>query len=144
MAVSEGNTRARLRRRTVVPIVAGVVCVGAVVFLLIGGLSSNIVYFRTVSEAVSEQDDGRVRLAGEVVTGTVEETPEGVRFDVTDGTETVAVVHSGDPPELFAEEAPVVAEGSWDDGFDTFRSDRILIRHGNDYAPPEVDQGETE
>lgn len=140
MAVSEDRAPRRVRRRAVVPLVAGVACVAAVVLLLLGGLRSNIVYFRTVTEAVDEQDDGRVRLAGEVVAGTVEETADGVRFDVTDGTETVPVVHTGDPPELFAEEAPVVAEGEWDDDFETFRSDRILIRHGNEYAPPDVDQ----
>jgi len=142
VAVSEARKPARTQRRKVLPVVAGVACVGAVAFLLLGGLRSNIVYFRTVSEAVSEHDSGRVRLAGEVVIGSVEETPDGVRFEVTDGKETVPVVHTGDPPELFAEEAPVVTEGTWDEDFGTFRSDRILIRHGNEYSPPDVDQDE--
>jgi len=57
-------------------IVAGGLCAAAVVFLLVGGLSRNIVYFRTVSEAVSAHDkapdDGaRLRMAGAVVTGTL-------------------------------------------------------------------------
>ena len=35
--------------------------------------------------------------------------------------------------------APVVCEGHWAKGADaTFDSDRILIRHGNDYEPPKV------
>jgi len=116
--------------------------VGAVAFLVFGGLRGNIVYFRTVSEAVAEQDSGRVRLAGEVVPGTVAETDDGVTFEVTDGTATVEVVHRGDPPDLFAEGAPVVTEGEWSDDFVTFRSDRILINHGNEYSPPEVNTDE--
>ena len=47
-------------------LVAGGLCAAAVVFLLVGGLSRNIVYFRTVSEAVqahekSPDDTGRLR-----------------------------------------------------------------------------------
>ena len=58
------------------------------------GLRGNIVYFRTVSEAVkSRQSEGthRFRLAGAVVTGSIAQTARGVRFDVTDGKQTVTV-----------------------------------------------------
>ena len=49
-------------------------------FLLVGGLSRNIVYFRTVSEAVqahekSPDDAGRLRMAGAVVAGSVVRRP---------------------------------------------------------------------
>lgn len=126
------------RGRRWIYIAAAVACVGAIAFLVFGGLRGNIVYFRTVSEAVQEHDAGRLRLAGEVVPGTVVENDGGVTFEVTDGTETVEVLHRGDPPDLFAEGAPVVTEGEWDDDFATFHSDRILINHGNEYSPPEV------
>ena len=122
-------------------IVAALVCFLVVGGLLWFGLNRNIVYFRTATEAVetrSRTGADRFRLAGAVVPGSVQETPEGVTFEVTDGTSTVRVVHRGDPPELFAEGAPVVCEGNW--GRDVaFRSDRILIKHGNEYAPPQVD-----
>jgi cytochrome c-type biogenesis protein CcmE len=105
-------------------------------------LSKNVVYFRTVSEAVAEHDDGggdgRLRLAGEVVPGSITETAQGVRFEVTDGKATAEVVHRGDPPDLFENGAPVVCEGRWGKR-DAFASDRILIRHGNEYEPPDVD-----
>ena len=125
-------------------IAATAVCAVAVVAIvgLAVALSQNVVYFRTVSEAVDEHadggGDGRFRMAGEVVPGSVEETRGGVRFEVTDGEATAAIVHEGDPPDLFRAGAPVVCEGRWGDG-DTFESDRILIRHGNEYDPPEVD-----
>lgn len=128
--------RRGLRLRYVLPLIASV---GAVTWLVAGPLRSNIQYFRTPSEALaSRSDDGdrRFRLAGEVVEGSVEETERGVEFEVTDGAATVSVVHQGNPPELFGEEVPVVCEGRWDG--EHFASDRILIRHGNEYRPPEV------
>src|SRR5919206_5281975 len=115
-------------------IVAGGLCVGAVAFLLVGGLSRNIVYFRTTSEAVktrSEQGTHRFRLMGAVVTGSQQPTSDGVAFDVTDGVQRVRVVHHGSPPELFKDNVPVVCEGRWQG--DAFDSDRIMIKHGADY-----------
>ncbi len=111
------------------------------IIVLVVVLSKNVVYFRTVSEAVAERPsdgDRRIRLAGEVVPGSVTETRNGVRFDVTDGKKTVEVVHRGDPPNLFKAGAPVVCEGRWDRGA-RFDSDRILIKHGSEYEPPDVD-----
>jgi cytochrome c-type biogenesis protein CcmE len=123
--------------------VCGVAVVATVVLGVV--LSKNVVYFRTVSEAVEERagggGDGRLRLAGEVVPGSITETARGVQFEVTDGEATAEVVHRGDPPDLFKDGAPVVCEGRWSDG-DAFASDRILIKHGSEYAPPDVNSGE--
>jgi cytochrome c-type biogenesis protein CcmE len=121
-------------------IVAVVLCVVAIAALLFLGLRGNIVYFRTVSEAVktrTTEGTHRFRLAGAVVPGTVAETARGVRFDLTDGKKTVSVDHVGDPPDLFKPGAPVVCEGRWGRGL-TFDSDRILIKHGSEYTPPKV------
>lgn len=118
-------------------LVAGGLCAAAVVSLVFGGLSRNIVYFRTVSEAVAERSGGggdRLRMAGEVVPGSVERRPDGVAFDVREGGVVASVVHRGDPPELFKDGAPVVCEGRWDG--ETFSSDRIMIKHGSEYKPP--------
>jgi cytochrome c-type biogenesis protein CcmE len=120
----------------------GVAVIAVIVLTIV--LSENVVYFRTVSEAVSEREQqgtDRFRLAGAVVPGSIEETPRGVRFQVTDGTRTVAVVHRGDPPELFEPDAPVVCEGRWAAARAgaPFDSDRIMIKHGSEYAPPKVE-----
>lgn len=121
-------------------VVAAVLCVVAIGALLFLGLRGNIVYFRTVSEAVkSRTTEGthRFRLAGAVVPGSIAETARGVRFEVTDGKKTVTVDHVGDPPDLFKPRVPVVCEGHWGRGL-TFDSDRILIKHGSQYTPPKV------
>ena len=132
-----------LRRRRRAWIAVGM-CVAALVAIVALGvvLSENVVYFRTVSEAVAqrtEQGSDRFRLAGEVVPGTIREVRRGVRFEVTDGEATASVLHRGDPPDLFEDGAPVVCEGKW--GRAAFDSDRIMIRHGNEYTPPDVDAG---
>lgn len=119
-------------------ILAGV-CLAAVVWLLAVALTSNIQYFRTASEAVADRghDGGStIRLAGAVVPGSVHATSGGVDFEVTDGHATVEVHHQGDPPDLFKPGAPVVVEGHWSRL--VFDSDRILIKHGAQYAPPRV------
>ncbi|MET0920061.1 MAG: cytochrome c maturation protein CcmE [Acidimicrobiia bacterium] len=139
------------RRPTVAPkrrgryIAAASVCVIAVVAIVVLGvvLSDNVVYFRTVSEAVADRKalgTGRFRLAGAVVCGSVTETKRGVDFAVTDGKTTATVHHVGDPPDLFKEDAPVVVEGNWasPSANAPFDSDRILIKHGADYEPPKV------
>ena len=127
------------RRRAIAALsLCGVAIVAIVVLTVV--LSENVVYFRTVSEAVaSKKYDGvrRFRMAGQVVPGTVHETANGVNFEITDGKATVAVIHQGDPPSLFKNGAPVVCEGHWTSGA-AFASDRIMIRHGSEYKPPKV------
>jgi len=121
-------------------VVAAGLCVVAIGALLFLGLRGNIVYFRTVSEAVKTRNtEGthRFRLAGAVVPGSISQTARGVRFEVTDGKKTVTVDHVGDPPDLFKPKVPVVCEGRWGRGL-TFDSDRILIKHGSQYTPPKV------
>jgi cytochrome c-type biogenesis protein CcmE len=145
MTTPQPSTSAGVRRRRAQIAIA--CCVAAVVAIvaLTLVLSGNVVYFRTVSEAVESRPDERgerLRVAGEVVPGTVRETEDGVRFEITDGKATVDVVHRGDPPELFGTEVPIVCEGVW--SRQTFSSDRILIRHGNEYQPPEVDSDKAE
>ena len=128
----------RMNGRQIRSLVAAVVVIGAIVFLLVGGLSRNVVYYRTVSEAIQQREAGnhsRFRLAGHVSEGTIVDQGDTVAFDVTDGTKTAHVIHQGDPPQLFQDGAPIVAEGSWDG--DHFASDRIMIRHGSEYKPPE-------
>jgi len=109
---------------------AGIVVVLLVV--LVTGLNANLVYFNTPTELNQQQaGDARLRLGGQVVPGTVEETAAGVTFDVTDGRETVTVNHTGAPAQLFQEGIGVVVEGSWNGT--VFESDTMLVKHDENY-----------
>jgi len=131
--------RSRRKRRA---IIASAVCGAAIVAIIVlaVALSQNVVFFRTVSEAVAHrpsEQGHRLRVAGAVVPGTIAQTAKGVRFEITDGKATIPVVHDGDAPGLFKNGAPVVCEGRWSKGA-AFDSDRILIKHGSEYTPPKV------
>ncbi|MDZ4827453.1 MAG: cytochrome c maturation protein CcmE [Actinomycetota bacterium] len=98
-------------------------------------LKNNVVYLDPVSEAVADKADGRTRIGGAVVPGTIDGREGAVAFEMTEGGVVMDVVHEGSPPDLFEACAPVVVEGRW--AGNTFESDRLLIRHGNEYEPPD-------
>lgn len=137
------SSRPPRRGRYIVAVGGCVVAVLAIILLAVV-LSENVVYFRTVTEAVNERKEAgtsRFRLAGGVVDDSIVETRSGATFEVTDGRNTVLVRHDGDTPALFKDGAPVVVEGRWASIAEDapFLSDRILIKHGAEYTPPEVD-----
>ena len=119
------------------------VIAGAIGFLVFKGLGDATVYFKTADEAVAEKDelgDRRFRVEGAVVEDSVEESADGVRFEIISAGETVPVLHRGDPPELFKPGIPVVLEGHWDG--DVYASDRIMVKHTTEYReqnPARVD-----
>jgi cytochrome c-type biogenesis protein CcmE len=117
-----------------------VVLVLAAGFVLWKGLSDATLFFYNADEAVAERDelgDRRFRLQGTVLPDSVVEQPTGVEFVVVFNGVEVAVVHTGAPPELFAEGMPVVLEGHWDG--EVYASDEILVKHDEVY---EEDNGD--
>jgi cytochrome c-type biogenesis protein CcmE len=137
--------RPKRKGRYIVAVGGCVVAVIAIIVLAVA-LSENVVFYRTVSEAVHNrpsQGTSRFRLAGGVVDDTIRKNDAKgtVTFEVTDGKKTVTVRQDGDTPALFKNGAPVVCEGHWASktGPYLFVSDRILIKHGADYTPPKVD-----
>lgn len=130
--------RSRLR----LGIVIAVVC-GALAFLVLQGLGNATTYFRNADEALAERGslgERRFRLQGTVVPGSVVTTGDEVSFRVEYLCQAVAVRHRGDPPELFADGIPVVLEGAFVAGSDTYASDRIFVRHTSEYRTEEADR----
>jgi len=117
--------------------------IGGVIALVVAitafGLNENLTYYLYPSEAVEQRadfpDGERFRLAGMVVSGTLEESGDDLTFDVTDGGQTIEVLLVATPPALFDEDVPVLLEGSWDAG--AFHADSALIRHDENYEIPE-------
>jgi cytochrome c-type biogenesis protein CcmE len=131
-------------RKVAVVVVLGLLAV-AVLVIVWQGLSNATLYFRNADEAVAQREelgDRRFRLQGTVVAGSVEAEPPEVRFVVVhDGVE-VEVHHVGDPPELFQPDIPVVLEGRWDASGDFFSSDRILVKHSEEYDAENPDRSD--
>jgi len=114
-------------------IIPAVGLIAIAVGFLVFSLNDSLVYFKTPTELLSESDNDntRTRLGGQVVEGSIVEDGGEVSFEVTDGVEAVAVVHTGAPQQLFQEGIGIVVEGTWRDG--TFRSDTMIIRHDEQY-----------
>ena len=121
-------------------VVPAVVIIGILVVLM-ANLSSSLVYYNTPAEVQArEVDDSRLRLAGRVVPGSVVGEKSSVAFVVEDCDTAVAVVHTGVPPQLFAEGIGVVLEGTWDG--DVFASDTLLVKHDEQYRADAEDYDE--
>lgn len=150
-------------RRRWLPTIVLIVVALALAFVLIKGLGDAALFFRNVDEAVEnrdELDDRRFRMQGTPIDGTIVETSADgesvVAFTVVYEGVKADVIHRGDPPGLFQAEVPVVLEGRWtptdvgspefdqgaDDGW-YFASDRMVVKHEEDYREDRVDKAES-
>ena len=140
MAVTESATpRGNLGSRRRV-LVATLIVLAAVAFLLTRALGDSVVYFRTASEAVADKNElgtRRFRIEGTVL-GDIHEVSNTTRFTIAEKGVDVDVVHEGDPPELFQAGIPVVLEGHWQG--DVFASDRIMVKHSEQYREKNPDR----
>ncbi len=128
------DARKLTRRRL---FLVGSVVLIAVGFLLYKTLSSSITYFKTVDQALAARSTlkhSTFQLEGLVQSRSIS-YPSATSVDFvlmgTHGNEIV-INNSGEPPELFRGNIPVVLVGHFVDG-QTFVSDQILVKHSNSY-----------
>jgi cytochrome c-type biogenesis protein CcmE len=122
-------TSHRLRYATV-----GVVLIGAFAFLLVKGLSSAINFYLPVDQALHQRSTlgtQTFNLEGLVEPGSIQSTTQGVDFTLTAGGDSLRVVNTGSPPQLFQKNIPVIAVGHLSGG--TFLSSQILVKHSANY-----------
>ena len=116
------------------------VAAAAFLFIAIGGIGDNLVYYwgpRELRAAGNKAIGATVRLGGQVAVGSVKrgDGVSDLEFDVTDGTAIVHVVSRGVPPQLFRDRIGVVVEGTMTkEG--TFESHRLMVSHDNKYRAP--------
>jgi cytochrome c-type biogenesis protein CcmE len=124
-------------------VILAVVVVG-VGFVVLRGLENATVYFRTADEAIAERDElgsRRFRIEGEVQPGIeVDEATGDRHFAIASNGVEVEVEYEGQPPALCRPGMPVVLEGHFVDGTDTFASDNMLIRHDSEYEEANPDR----
>ena len=128
-------------RRLVLAVAAVAISAAVLAFLAFGGIGENLVYYWSPSEledAGNEAIGATIRLGGLVEPGTVERSPDGLttKFAVTDGGASVPIVTKSVPPAMFREGVGVVVEGTVrKDG--SFETNRLLVKHDNQYRAPE-------
>ena len=132
------------KRGRIFAITAILVAVGAVAYLAAGNIGKNLVYYWSPSELAEAGDDAvgaSIRLGGVVMPGSVDRAQDGLTltFEVTDGTQTVPVYAEAVPPAMFREGMGVVVEGTMR-GDGTFETRRLMVKHDNEYRPPEGEE----
>lgn len=120
-----------------------VVAAGALAAISFGNMGENLVYYWDVSQTVQNSDKAKgavIRLGGMVKEGTVDwKADENVlEFQITDGKQTLPVRATGAPPQMFREGIGVVVEGTVTDA-GTFETDRLMVKHSNEYKAPDED-----
>jgi cytochrome c-type biogenesis protein CcmE len=109
--------------------------------LAASALRDEAAYFRTPAEVKAGKAEvgEAMRLGGMVAVGSIKRQSDGVtiRFVATDGKASIPVQFTGIVPDLFAENAGMVADGRLRaDG--VFVADRILAKHDERYMPPQM------
>jgi cytochrome c-type biogenesis protein CcmE len=126
--------------------VAVLVVLGAVLVGIVVQARGATLFYKNADEAVMERDElgtSRFRLQGVVEGEPVRgEGDEPTTFVVSYNDVDVKVVHTGSEPALFKAGLPVVVEGRWNAAGSAFDSDRLLVKHTEDYKKADDDEYE--
>jgi cytochrome c-type biogenesis protein CcmE len=120
-------------------LIGGIVIIGALSYIVYGGMRQAMVYFKTPSEVRAEEtssQDKFLRMGGMVVKGSLRADVKNLTysFELTDGTASVPVFFKGIPPDLFTEGKGAVVEGRIGaDG--VFQATTIMAKHAEEYSP---------
>lgn len=110
-------------------------------YLVYGGIGENLVYFLTPGELLAQGTEAHgkpFRLGGQVMPGTHYWDAEkmDLRFTLQDQDGAVVVHARKAPPAMFREGQGVIVEGKLDDN-GVFQATNVLVKHSNEYRPPE-------
>ena len=106
-------------------------------FFLMSALNSNIVYFISPTQLIEQNKiNQRLRLGGLVKSNSISVIGTIIKFDVTDGNNSVSVKYEGLLPDLFKEDQGVIVEGKFDSN--SFNADNLLAKHDENYIPREI------
>ena len=109
---------------------------GAGVLMVLYALNSNLDYFFTPSELLTEEvpSNRRVKVGGMVQEGSVRREYSIISFTITDYSKTVDVSYTGIVPDLFKEGSGVVVLGYLNNG--KVDAEKVLAKHDENYMPP--------
>jgi cytochrome c-type biogenesis protein CcmE len=110
-------------------------------FLVFKGLSENINLFYSPSDLKEKNIsvDDLIRVGGMVKKDSINKENNSLRvsFVVTDFEEDLVITYQGILPDLFSEEAGIVAKGKLNNE-GIFIANEVLAKHDENYMPPEV------
>jgi cytochrome c-type biogenesis protein CcmE len=103
-------------KRKIKFIVGSLIIVGAIAWLGFSGFDESLAYYKTVDELRVMKEDAynkRLRVAGNVVAGSIERQPGAVKFQLEQNGEILGVCYVGKDllPDTFKDGAQALAEG---------------------------------
>jgi cytochrome c-type biogenesis protein CcmE len=119
--------------------IAIAIIVLALGYLAFTGVQESKSYYVTISELHKMGDDAyskRLRVAGNVVPGSIQRQGSKVQFQLTEQGQLVSVSYSGTeaPPDTFVDNAQALAEGEMGrDG--VFHAKKLQAKCASKYAP---------
>src|ERR1700739_3769929 len=128
------------KQRRLAMIAGGLSVLAVAVLLVLFAMKDSIVFFNSPTDVVEKHvaPGSRIRLGGLVRPGSIVRGSDlAVRFDVTDGENTIPVAYQGILPDLFREGQGVVTEGVVQPS-GPFKADSVLAKHDENYMPKEV------
>ena len=120
-------------------LIGGVFLALVVGYLFYLSFGSSVSYYVTVSEFTTrgtELYDTTVRVAGKIADSPIDWDAENLelRFYITEGGDTLAVIYHGASPSGFKAGANILVEGKYDsDGI--FRASQIIMKCPSKYEP---------
>src|SRR5271157_3049137 len=115
--------------------------VGALSYLAYTGVQQSKSYYVTIKELNENAYGKRLRVAGNVVPGSIKRQGTHLEFLLVEQDRTLPVVYSGTeaPPDTFKDNAQALAEGKYGrDG--VFRATNIQAKCASKYAPKQPGQ----
>ncbi len=115
------------------------ISIAALIFVIVN-FRDNMVFFYSPTELKNINVDSRViRIGGLVKEKSVKKIDVlNSEFVVTDLQNEVKIHYSGILPDLFRDKQGVVAKGVYDAEKNEFFSRELLVKHDENYMPPEV------
>ena len=113
---------------------------GSGVLMVLYALNTNLDYFYTPSEIISEKlpSKKRVKVGGMVREGSIIRNGDDISFVITDYEESISVQYKGIVPDLFKEGSGVVALGYIENN--RLKAEKVLAKHDENYMPPALNK----
>jgi len=120
-------------------LIGGLILVIVVAYLIYLSFGSSVSYYVTVSEFFAkgtELHNTNLRVAGKIADSPIEWNTEDLqlRFAITEGGDTMAVVYQGAKPSAFKAGSDILVEGKYhSDGI--FQASQLILKCPSKYEP---------
>jgi cytochrome c-type biogenesis protein CcmE len=111
---------------------------------VITNFRENMVFFYSPSELKTPENlekikNHQIRVGGLVAENSIKKIDAlTTEFTITDMAENLKITYVGILPDLFREKQGVVAKGKFNSETNKFFSKELLVKHDENYMPPEV------